>query len=166
MNTNILLYISKIIALIVFLLIFFSGSIRSIKNLKDIRAIHESKKILIVESKFYFKTLYLIIVGLLFIVSAFSQQILIEKIVFIAFGIIIFIDPIRNMMELMKSGIYPKGVIFPNYSAEWENIEKYQRLEKGIRLIHKQKGAFDIVVNDTNIEELERLMKSKGIEEI
>jgi hypothetical protein len=166
MHGTIFLYLAKIIASVIFLVIFFSGSISSMKCLKNIRVIYASKKILIVNAKLSFRILYFVIIGVLFIISAFNQDNLISKLLFILFGILIFINPIRDIIESTMSGIYINGVIINSYSAKWENIEKYKRLKNGIRFIHKENGAFDIFIDDQDIDEIEELLKSKRIVEL
>jgi hypothetical protein len=166
MNSNLLLNISKIIATIIIASIFFSGSIRSIKSLKIIRLISKSKKILVVYSKYNIAVLLLIVIGFIFISYIFKMQTLVGKLMYLVLGIIILIEPIRVLLESTKSGVYDNGIIYSNYSTEWSNIEKYQEVENGIRLIHKEKGAFDIGINQAKKKEIIFMLKSIGIPEI
>ena len=66
-------------------------------------------------------------------------------------------------MKSKNSGFYSNGVVFLNYSAEWSSIEKYQELENGLRIIHKEKGAFDINLNSYEKNEIILIMNNIGI---
>ena len=165
MGKNMLLNIAKIVTVIIIVSIFFSGSITSIKSLKIINVVKRSKIILRVDSS-YSQIIYPSIISIIIFCSAFLQQTLFEKLGIIIFGSLVFIDPLRIYIESKNSGFYSNGVVFLNYSAEWSSIEKYQELENGLRIIHKEKGAFDINLNSYEKNEIILIMNNIGIKKI
>jgi hypothetical protein len=166
MNANMLINISKIVALIIIAAIFFSGSIRSIESLRIINLIKKSKKLIALYSKSNISIYLPIIVALIFISYIFRMKTVVGVLTFTCLGIMTLIDPIRTILELKICGVYANGIIYFNYSTDWSHIEKYQELEKGIRLVHKDKGAFDIDIDQSSRKEIMQLIKNIGIEEI
>ncbi len=165
MGKNMLINIAKIVTAIIIISIFFSGSITSIKSLKIINVVKRSKIILRVDSS-YSQIIYPSIISIIIFCSAFLQQTLFEKLGIIIFGSLVFIDPLRIYIESKNSGFYSNGVVFLNYSAEWSRIEKYQELENGLRIIHKEKGAFDINLNSYEKNEIILIMNNIGKKKI
>lgn len=73
------------------------------------------------------------------------------------------IYPVNIILRSKKAGIYREGLIIPNGQYKWKEIEGFIVLEKSIRFIHKDTGAFDVNIDGTLLKEAEKVINDLGI---
>ena len=150
----------KIFCILVFpliLIIFSLSGLKKIANSEKIVSFQIANR----------KSDYLV-VSIYFLYSIFA---LLNKSTFgLIFGFILLLAaimfPINKYIRSKKSGIYRNGVIIPSNQYIWKDIEGYIQIDNGIRIIHKDTGAFDIAVSEDLKNKIIIALKDIGINEI
>jgi len=90
----------------------------------------------------------------------------IGKALLMAAGLGFILIPINRSIEIKKSGIYAKGIVYPGTILEWKEIEAYAITSDSLRLIHKKAGAFEFCIEIDEIRHFESILVAKEIPKI
>lgn len=61
---------------------------------------------------------------------------------------------LRTFVENFERGIYKNGVVYPGFTASWQEIEGVINKCPDLRLIHNERGAFDIPLEKTEFDHI------------
>ena len=73
--------------------------------------------------------------------------------------VIYYVGYLKAIIESFSIGVYKNGIIYPEYSTSWTDLEGYLILDGKIRFVHKTKGAFDLEATRDQIQKTQEYIK-------